>query len=121
MTPVVLVSGGDYLARETAIADRFASRPRSASVKVEVILEGLPAGQAVLNPSPSLHIQRIAPGCMCCIGNLAMRVTLNRVLRRRPGLLAISVAGSEHLDNIRQFLSQPPYDGWLKLVEEIHL
>lgn len=119
----MLVSGGDYLARETAIADRLAShRPGApAAAPVEVILEGLPTGQAALHPSSSLQIQRIAPGCMCCIGNLAMRVTLNRVLRRRPGLLLISLASSEHLDNIRQFLTQAPYDGLLQLAPEIRL
>ncbi|MES2070476.1 MAG: GTPase [Pseudomonadota bacterium] len=122
MIPTVLVSGADYLARENAIAGWLAALQSSAAgATVEVILEGLPSGQDVLASSPSLQIQRIAPGCMCCIGNLAMRVTLNRVLRRKPGLLLISLAGSEHLDNIRQFLSQPPYDGWLTLAEEIRL
>ncbi|GGC93863.1 GTPase [Undibacterium terreum] len=123
MIPTLLVSGGDYLAREIAIASQLSSRPDSAAepAVVEVILEGLPSGQAVLTPSPVLQIQRIAPGCMCCIGNLAMRVTLNRVIRRKPGLLVISLASSEHLDNIRQFLSQEPYDGLLQLMQEVQL
>ncbi|MFZ6645747.1 GTPase [Undibacterium sp. TJN25] len=119
MIPALLVSGGDYLARETAVAGRLAATATLSSV--EVILEGLPSGQAVLVPTPSLHIQRIAPGCMCCIGNLAMRVTLNRVLRRKPGLLVISLASSEHLDNIRRFLTQEPYDSLLQLADEIRL
>ena len=119
MIPTILVSGGDYLARENAIAGHLASAAPAAT-SIEVILEGLPAGQAILTNSPSLQIQRIAPGCMCCIGNLAMRVTLNRVIRRQPGLLVISLAGNEHLDNIRLFLSQAPYDGLLELAKEIH-
>ncbi|WP_394780896.1 GTPase [Undibacterium sp.] len=119
MIPALLVSGGDYLARETAVAGKLAAT--AAQTSVEVILEGLPSGQHVLTPSPTLNIQRIAPGCMCCIGNLAMRVTLNRVLRRKPGLLVISLASSEHLQNIREFLTQEPYNGLLQLTEEIQL
>lgn len=83
--------------------------------RIAIILEGLPSGDSVLSNSPTLLLQRIAPGCMCCIGNLAMRVTLNRLLRQRPARLFIGIASTEHIDKIRTFLSQAPYLDLLRL------
>jgi hypothetical protein len=46
-----------------------------------------------------------------------MQVTLNRLLRHPPARLYISVADATHLDAIRDFLTQPPYDKLLTLTE----
>jgi len=62
---------------------------------------------------------RIAPGCICCTGNLTMKVTLNRILRQHPQQLYLSLADSRHLPQIRQFLQQEPYDKWLGLTKEL--
>src|SRR5205085_6503161 len=80
-----------------------------------VILEGLPDGKPILAPSPSLLIERIAPGCLCCTGNLVLRVTLNRLLRRAPSRLFIGVASAGHLDQLRSWLGTAPYDQLLEL------
>ncbi|MBI3284434.1 MAG: GTPase [Burkholderiales bacterium] len=107
-TALTLVSGGSYAQREAAIA---AALPQLLpGLTVAVLLEGLPDGQPELQAGPQLLLQRIAPGCLCCIGNLALRVTLNRLLRRRPAHLFLAVAGTAHLENLRLTLQQAPYD-----------
>lgn len=118
LTLVTLVTGRTAI-REAAIAERI-----DPALHTAVILEGLPDGNGQLQQSteqPDLKIVRIAPGCMHCIGNLVMRVTLNRMLRDKPQRLFISVASDEHIDQLRQFLSSAPYDALLSLTDDIAL
>lgn len=112
MTPTFLVTGPTAQAREAAIALRFAAGDAA-------ILEGLPDGKpdAPLDGLARLH--RIAPGCLCCTGNLVLRVTLNRLLRQRPRQLFIALADPSHLTTLHAMLAQPPYDGLLALKESI--
>jgi G3E family GTPase len=111
-----LVTGATAHDREQAIAT-FLHQNGALSA---VILEGLPDGRPLLHPSPSLLIERIAPGCLCCTGNLVLRVTLNRVLRRRPSRLLIGVANAGHLDQLRSWLGNAPYDQLLELAPDWH-
>lgn len=110
-----LVIGASAAEREQAIAAAL-----DPALNTALILEGLPNGAMPLAAAPWLHVSRIAPGCLCCTGNLTMRVTLNRILRQRPQRLYISLATSEHLERIRHFLSQPPYDNLLQLTKDLH-
>ncbi|MFZ6689324.1 GTPase [Undibacterium sp. SXout11W] len=121
--PLTIVSGADYAQREAVIAQASAAflAAQDADAKIAVILEGLPSGNFLLTTSPQVFVHRIAPGCFCCIGNLTMRVTLNRVIRQKIQHLYLSVAGTEHLDNIRQTLKLPPYDHLLLEVSLICL
>jgi len=114
--PATLVTGASAALREAAIAGVLDGRLRTA-----LILEGLPDGSSPFGaPLPAgLSIVRIAPGCICCSGNLTMKVTLNRILRQHPERLYISLANSNHLPQIRQFLQQEPYDAWLGLTQEL--
>ena len=112
-----LVTGADAGARERLIAARIAPAPHLATA---VLLEGLPDGHTILTPSATLWLERIAPGCLCCTGNLVLRVTLNRLLRRRPERLYIGLATAEHLDQLRSWLRQPPYDQLLELTPDLH-
>jgi hypothetical protein len=105
--------------REQAIADVLRTSLHQNGAVAAVILEGLPDGQPVLHPSPSLLIERIAPGCLCCTGNLVLRVTLNRLLRARPSRLLIGVAAG-HLDQLRSWLRSAPYDQLLDLTPAEH-
>lgn len=117
MIAATLVTGATPSRREAAIAEAL----NNAS-DVAVILEGLPDGVQPLEDLqhlPGLHVTRIAPGCLCCTGNLTMRVTLNRMLRRRPARLYIGLSSSEHLARIREFLNQPPYASLLMLTPDI--
>lgn len=112
-----LVTGASAGARERLIAAHLADHPPAAACAV--LLEGLPDGHTILVPSPTVLIERIAPGCLCCTGNLVLRVTLNRLLRRRPDRLYIGLATTEHLDQLRSWLQNPPYDQLLELTPDL--
>jgi hypothetical protein len=121
--PTWLVTGPRAHAREAAIA---AILPKEgASV---IILEGLSDGSPALSFDPAdgpfpydtvPQVLRIAPGCLHCSGNLVLRVTLNRVLRRPPARLYISLASAEHLEQLRSWLSEAPYGALLDLQDDI--
>lgn len=122
-TPLILVSGANASEREAAIAQ--ALRPEEATA---VILEGMATGNSILadlaekkspSSSSSLQLLRIAPGCLCCSGNLVLRVTLNRLLRHPPARLFISLADATHIEQLRSWLSASPYDAWLALEQDL--
>ncbi|PHV31436.1 GTPase [Janthinobacterium sp. BJB312] len=124
-TPLTLVSGGRAAGREAAIAQALPPNQPAA-----VILEGLADGNGILadlaeqvSPSPSFPLQllRIAPGCLCCSGNLVLRVTLNRLLRHPPAHLFISLADATHIEQLRTWLTASPYDALLALQADIVL
>jgi len=116
-----LVTGSSAGAREQAIFDRLElSNLHHLGACSAVIVEGLASGSSPLDSLPE-HIlfARIAPGCLCCAGNLVLRVTLNRLLRQRPERLFIGVARSEHLDQLRSWLQAEPYDQLLRLTPDL--
>ena len=118
-----LVTGASAQAREGAIARRIQtelSNPQQ-TLPTAIILEGLAPGSSPLDTLDSSRFltARIAPGCLCCTGNLVLRVTLNRLLRQRPGRLFIGVARSEHLDQLRSWLQSEPYDQLLRLTDDL--
>lgn len=110
MITATLVAGASPGARERAIAASLDPR-----IPTTVILEGIPSGNSILDPSPTLQVHRLAPGCLCCTGNLVLRVTLNRVLRTNAQRLYIGLADAGHLDQLRSWLSLTPYDQLLEL------
>ncbi|QNA87853.1 GTPase [Massilia sp. Dwa41.01b] len=113
-----LVVGPDAARREAAIAQAL-ELPDLREDRVAILLEGMPSGTSPFESSENLLISRIAPGCLCCAGNLVMRVTLNRLLRQRPARLFIGVASAEHLDQLRSWLSTAPYDQLLALTPDL--
>jgi G3E family GTPase len=115
---LTLVSGGSYEQREAAIAASLLTQSIEYSA---VILEGLPEGGFALSAVPDLALHRLAPGCMCCIGNLAMRVTLNRVLRQAPKRLYLALSSAEHLTKIIGFLQQEAYQGRVYLDQDLRI
>lgn len=121
LTPLTLVSGASASLREAAIAQAL---PPQASIAV--ILEGLADGNSILadlaeqtSPPTALQLLRIAPGCLCCSGNLVLRVTLNRLLRHPPAHLFISLADATHIEQLRNWLAASPYDAWLALQPDL--
>lgn len=117
MTLTSLVWGGRAKTREAVILSNIDN-----SLQTAILLEGLPDGNSELDTlasNPNLSIARIAPGCMCCTGNMIMRVHLNRMLRAKPARLYISIANSEHIEQLRLFLTQAPYDTLLTLTDDI--
>ena len=116
MIPTTLVTGASPAVREAAI--RLAMTP---DTRVAIILEGIPDATSGLDGNtPELQIARIAPGCLCCTGNLTMRVTLNRMLRTKPERLYIGMATASHIEQLRAFLTAPPYDNLLTLTKDLH-
>lgn len=116
MTKTQLVYGLNSIARENKIATMLIPNSDTA-----VIIEGIANGNSKLekiDQEVNLTIYRIAPGCPCCTGSLTMRVTLNRLLRKPPHYLYISLASNEHLTSIREFLQAPQYKNLLTLQEE---
>ena len=114
-----LVTGASPAARELAIA---AALPDPQQLSTAIILEGLAPGSSPLDTLPdSVQLARIAPGCLCCTGNLVLRVTLNRMLRarQRPERIFIGIARSEHLDQLRSWLQSEPYDQLLTLTPDL--
>ena len=118
-TAVTLVTGSTGAAREAAIAAHLQRAPLSDGASCAFLLEGLPDGQSMLIPSETLVLQRIAPSCLCCTGNLVLRVSLNRMLRGRPERLYIGVATTDHLDQLRSWLQGQPYDQLLELTPDL--
>lgn len=118
MIPTTLVIGGTATQRDAAIHAQL-----DPTLHTAIILEGLPDGRDIfqITQHPHLQLHRIAPGCMCCTGNLVMRVTLNRLLRSRPDHLFISVASDMHLPQLREALTAAPYDQWLTLTNDMAL
>lgn len=116
-TLTTLTIGGDVAAREAAIATVIDPTQTTA-----VILEGIPSGRSTLDEArPQLQVIRIAPGCICCVGNLTLRVHLNRILRKAPQRLFIALADSTHLAQVRDFLTREPYRDLLGLTDEINI
>ena len=123
LTPLTLVSGGHASLREAAIARGLPPQQSTA-----VILEGLADGNSILAdlaehtvPPAALQLLRIAPGCLCCSGNLVLRVTLNRLLRHPPAHLFISLADATHIEQLRSWLAASPYDAWLALEPDLSI
>ncbi|MFZ6710258.1 GTPase [Undibacterium sp. TC9W] len=116
-----LIHGASYTEREAAIAASLAllsgngTGNNAVTDKNIVILEGLPDGQDILYPTDLLHISRIAPGCFCCIGNLSLRVTLNRALRQKPANIYLGIANDAHLDKLLLTLQDPTYTNLLEI------
>jgi hypothetical protein len=110
-----LVTGASAALREAAIGACLPDGQRSA-----LILEGLADGRGNLISTASLDVHRVAPACLCCTGNLVLRVTLNRILRSRPDRLFIGVANADHLDQLRSWLQQAPYDQLLELTPDLN-
>ncbi|RZA36097.1 MAG: GTPase [Lysobacteraceae bacterium] len=115
-----LVTGTSPGAREAAIAALLYGAPAAPGGFNAVILEGLASGTSSIPTNSSVRLVRLAAGCVCCTGSLVLRVTLNRLLRQGPERLFIGVASSEHLDQLRSWLQEAPYDQLLALDPTVH-
>ncbi len=135
MTPTTLVLAASASAREAAIAEAIAEAiaattpqpappPEAGRLAHAALLEGMPDGhgqlETIQQDAPNtLALIRIAPGCLCCIGNVVLRVSINRLLRQRPRHLWISLATTTHLDQLRALLQSPPFDTSLQLTPDL--
>lgn len=118
MIATTLVFGASAEARERTIAAQLTPGSRAA-----LILEGFPDGKKIHDlheKFPHVVIERIASGCVCCTGNIVMRVTLNRIIRKNPERLYLSIASHSHTKQIKNFLSSPPYDALLAIGKDLY-
>jgi hypothetical protein len=118
---IILIAGGSYLDREKLITTAYEAYLSPLKPLSAVILEGIPTGNSLLDSFPQLLIERVASGCFCCIGQLVMKVTLNRILRKHPLFVYIGISDSQHLINLQDVLYQPPYKNWLEIEKVIQL
>lgn len=124
LTKLTIVAGGSYSEREawiTTALQKLCSQSAAEYQKYGVLLEGLPTGSMSLQASSHIKLERIAPGCFCCIGQIAMRVTLNRLLRQGLSHLFIAINDADHLPALNTSLSSPIYARILQHENEIIL
>lgn len=130
LIPVTLLAGGSASARELALLPEIRQRLQQGQA-LGVLIEGMPSGsgnlqdwlaEAALSQATTVNLQlhRLAPACLCCAGNMVMKVFLNRLLRQHPPLAAIfiTLANAEHLPALRAQLSSATYQQHLELQED---
>jgi len=59
-----------------------------------------------LTVPPNVTLERLAAGCVCCVGLLPMQVTLTRLVRSvRPHSVLLLVSNAAHLERVRSLLA----------------
>jgi hypothetical protein len=80
-----------------------------------VIIEG---GPGTFVASGGITLVQLAAGCVCCVGQLPLRVTVARLLRQvRPARLWIEMADGAHLPEVRRQLTGPGFHGAIALMD----
>lgn len=103
----------DWLVTQADLSCRHREPPVAA-----VIAEGV---FTALSAPAGVVIEQIATGCVCCVGQIALRVTLTRVLRQhRPAKLLLLLASGEHSDRVRRMLQEDQFATVLRLSESAH-
>lgn len=53
--------------------------------------------------------EHVVSGCVCCVGQLALQVTLGRVIRHeKPQRIVLYLSQAEHLERLKEQLSTGP-------------
>ena len=86
---------------QQAALDDWLGKPTSE--RRAVIAE---SGFAPLIAPANLPLARLAPGCVCCVGQVPLRVTLTRTVRaHRPDRLLLLLASAQHLPRVLALLA----------------
>lgn len=105
-TPVTILVGtalrqGRSQALEQAVKHASIQAPQA------VIVEG---GPGTLVEPPGITLIQLAAGCVCCVGQLPLRVMLARVLRQvRPARVWIEISDGAHLAMLEKQLQGPGF------------
>jgi hypothetical protein len=76
---------------------------RSPAGRRAVIAE---SGFVPLEAPDGVPLARLAPGCVCCVGQVPLRVTLTRTVRtHRPDDMLLLLATADHLPRVRALLA----------------
>ena len=75
---------------------------RSSNERRAVVAE---SGLTPLDAPDDVPLARLAPGCVCCVGQVPLRVTLIRTVRaHRPDAVLLLLATPDHLPRVRALL-----------------
>ena len=67
------------------------------------------AGLHELDAPPATVVERLPAGCVCCVGNVVMRVALTRLLRQhRPASVLLLIAENTHRERVERMLTSGP-------------
>ena len=70
-----------------------------------------------LESPPETTVARLAPGCVCCVGSVPMRVALTRLLRQqRPASVLLLIAANTHRERVERMLTSAPLDAAVEIV-----
>ena len=97
-TPVWLVA-----ADVAHIGHRSLTLTVQAEGRSAVIVEG---GHERLQAPAGVTLVQLAPACLCCVGELPLRVALARLLRQRPSAIWVEVSSLVHREQLVQRLEQ---------------
>lgn len=68
-----------------------------------VLIEGV---FSALDVPPGVPVTRLGAGCVCCMGQVPLRVGLTRMVRAlRPDMVLLVLASGEHLARVRALLA----------------
>jgi hypothetical protein len=82
------------------LAERAGANP---GARLAVLAEG--AFFALVVP-PQVALERLAAGCVCCVGLLPLQVTLVRLLRTmRPESVLLLLADAAHIDRVHALVA----------------
>jgi hypothetical protein len=88
-------------AEQQAQIDEWLARPAAGSRAV--VAE---SGFVPLAAPDGVALARLAPGCVCCTGQVPLRVTLTRLVRaHRPRDILLLLANDQHLPRVRALLA----------------
>lgn len=83
-----------------------------------VIVEG---AFAVPTAPAGVIVERIGAGCVCCIGQTVLSVTLTRLLRaHHPAQLLLLLTSDQHIDRVRRMLNEDRFANVLQLSDSVH-
>jgi CO dehydrogenase nickel-insertion accessory protein CooC1 len=75
----------------------------TSGVRRAILIEGAFSALDVLAGVP---VTRLGAGCVCCMGQVPLRVGLTRLVRaQRPDVVLLVLASGEHLARVRALLA----------------
>lgn len=73
---------------------------------------------APLDVPDEVAVARLAGGCVCCVGQVPLRVTLTRLIRAGRSDLLLLLASGAHLPQVRSMLTDGSLGVKVRLEEE---
>lgn len=108
--PVNLITGFLGTGKTTAVLHLLGQKPAHEKWAVLVNEFGEVGIDGALLAGSGAEIRQIAGGCMCCVGNLPMKVALNNLINRtEPDRLLIEATGLGHPQAVVDTLTHEPY------------